>query len=355
MRRINRYIIVFAFIFFVFMLSSCERPIENSDDVWFVFDLNSDKTGYYVKYSNVTGKEPDGKNSMVDVIIPSEYDGLPVVGIYMDAFRDSKIMKSVQLPESMEHISTNAFFGCSNLESIHIPKNLTKGIGGDVFGQCSSLQSITVDSKNDSYCSIDGNLYSKDGSRLIVYAAGKKETSFNIPDGVESICSYAFYHSDNLKSISIPASVTEFSYDGILCCDVIEGVAVDENNSVYRSIEGNLYSKDGKTFLRLCNSTSNLNLIIPEGVTSIERYAAYYYNNIASVTIPGSVTYISPEAFSCSNFAEAYFVNPLGWKATPKGSWFQSTKYFSESELTSPTTAATFLLEYSNSEWRRED
>ena len=81
-------------------------------------------------------------------------------------------------------------------------------IGDDAFYDCDSLTSITVDANNSTYKSIDGNLYSKDGKRLIQYAIGKTDISFATPDSVTSIGDWVFYDCDSLTSVTIGNSVT---------------------------------------------------------------------------------------------------------------------------------------------------
>lgn len=60
---------------------------------------------------------------------------------------------------------------------------------------------IFVDDENPNYQSIDGVLYSKDGKKIIRYAKAKKDTSFDIPDGVTEIGDFAFFGSKNLEII----------------------------------------------------------------------------------------------------------------------------------------------------------
>ena len=68
--------------------------------------------------------------------------------------------------------------------------------------------SIVVDENNTAYQSINGNLYSKDGTVLITYAIGKTDTSFVIPNSVTTIGYAAFSGCSNLTSVTIPDSVT---------------------------------------------------------------------------------------------------------------------------------------------------
>jgi hypothetical protein len=61
-----------------------------------------------------------------------------------------------------------------------------------VFSGCTSLTSITVSGNNTVYQSIDGNLYTKDGTKFMRYASGKTSSSFAIPNSVTMIDFAAF-------------------------------------------------------------------------------------------------------------------------------------------------------------------
>ena len=57
------------------------------------------------------------------------------------------------------------------------------------------------------YQSIDGVLYSVDGTKLVWYPSGRLGSTYTIAEGVTSIGNNAFYASVNLRSIQLPASV----------------------------------------------------------------------------------------------------------------------------------------------------
>ncbi len=65
-----------------------------------------------------------------DVIIPEEYEGLPVTGIGKEAFKGKDIV-SVVIPDCVIEIGDKAFENCSALMTIVMPENI--GIGRDVF------------------------------------------------------------------------------------------------------------------------------------------------------------------------------------------------------------------------------
>ena len=142
-----------------------------------------------------------------------------------------------------------------------------------------------------------------------------------------SIDKEAFRDCYNLTAITIPASVTDIGKSAFYSCDRLASITVDENNEYYTSIDGNLYTKDGKTLIHHpahkdeeaftlpdgvtaigdyafygCNSSYIFrnDITIPEGVTTIGNYA-FAHSKVYSVTIPSSVTKIGEGAFDDSS------------------------------------------------------
>ena len=69
-----------------------------------------------------------------------------------------------------------------------------------------------VNEDNPNYCSIDGVLYSKDKTKLILYPTGKKG-NYMILNGTKTIATGAFQYCINLTSVSIPNSLTKIETD----------------------------------------------------------------------------------------------------------------------------------------------
>ena len=166
--------------------------------------------------------------------------------------RQASNIQTVTIPASITYkgtaysvtsIGNDAFYSCSGLTSVVIGDSITS-IGIGVFKNFSRLTNITVDENNRAYKSIDGNLYSKDGTTLIQYAIGKTVTTFTIPDSVTSIGEYAFYNCDSLTSVVIPDGVTSI----------------------------------GEYAFYNCRSLTSI--IIPDSVTSIDGFAFYYCSNL---------------------------------------------------------------------------
>lgn len=146
------------------------------------------------------------------VDIPSRIDGKDVVGLGPNLFYYHRNVKSVMLPESLLYIDGSAFYKAKSLEKINIPKNM-RSIDGNVFYCCTSLKEITVHPENAYFCSVDGVLFDRKMTTLLVYPEGKVLEQYNIPEGVQSIQVSAFGHKFPCRKLGIPASVQSIYYD----------------------------------------------------------------------------------------------------------------------------------------------
>ena len=101
-------------------------------------------------------------------------------------------------------IGNRAFYFCSNLASVTIPKSVNS-IGAEAFIDCVSLASITVAEENTIYESPDNcNAIIEKSTHTLLW--GCKNTV--IPNTVTSINNDAFRMHTGLTSITIPESVT---------------------------------------------------------------------------------------------------------------------------------------------------
>lgn len=92
-----------------------------------------------VTITGYTGSDPK-------LSIPAEIDGLPVVAIGREAFKDSAL-EEVILPNTLKKIDWFAFYGSTRLARVAIPRSVTK-IEYGVFDGCEKL---TVYCEKDSY------------------------------------------------------------------------------------------------------------------------------------------------------------------------------------------------------------
>ena len=111
-----------------------------------------------------------------------------------------------------------------------------------------------------------------------------------------------FYNCSSLTSITIPDSVISIGKYAFTGCSGLSSIIVDSNNKSYKSIDGNLYSKDGKTLIQYAIGKTAITFTIPDTVTSIAWSAFEYCSSLKSITISDSVTSIGGYAFEyCSN------------------------------------------------------
>ena len=133
--------------------------------------------------------------------------------------------------------------------------------------------------------------------------------SITIPSTIEHISQYVFEGCTGLTSITIPESVTEIGMNTFDGCSNLTNI----------DIKGKLTRIEGAVF---SGCTSLKNITIPETVESIGVYSFYGCSSLESVTILGNVTSISTDAFkNCNNLKNIYFKNstwPSGqpWGAT---------------------------------------
>lgn len=107
-------------------------------------------------------------------------------------------------------IAANAFYSNTKITTVQIPSTVTS-IGEKAFGGCTSLVYISVNNMNNSFCDVDGVLYSKSGDTLIHYPAKKGNEAISISKTVVKICDMAFYHCDSLRKISFSGSMSQWS------------------------------------------------------------------------------------------------------------------------------------------------
>ena len=261
-----------------------------------VYSLDTD-----TKVATVTGYY--SSNEPTDVVIPNtiEYGG----------------------NYSVTTIGAWAFAYCTSLTSIDIPNSVTT-IGELAFASCTSLASISVASDNPNYIGIDGVLFNKDKTMIVVYPASKDGSEYTIPNSVTTIGELAFYHCSLLASIDIPNSVTTigegaFAFCTSLAsidipnsvttigegafsnCTSLASISVASDNPNYIGIDGVLFNKD-KTMIVIYPAGKDGSVYtIPNSVTTIGEYAFASCTSLASVNIPNSVTTIGEYAFASCN------------------------------------------------------
>lgn len=231
------------------------------------------------------------------------------------AFSNCDGLTSIPVAENLVSIGERAFVFCSGLSSITISDSVTD-IASDAFYSCQNLKEIHI-SDLTKWCVIN---FADDYSNPLYYAEalylnGNLITDLIVPDGVTSISPYAFYGCNSFVSVTIPESLISIGKFAFKYCDNLKAVHIsdiakwceidmDPNYSNPLYIAQNLY----------LNGELVTDLVIPEGVTSIDGYAFYGCKSITSVTIPESLIHMGQKSFYfCENLNAVYISDLVNW------------------------------------------
>ena len=185
------------------------------------YQLSSDESYYLVSgIGSFEGKE---------LVVPAEHEGKPVKRIAKGAFAEcdklknviiafnfevveeqafaSSSIESVVIGNGVKAVEKEAFRECNKLISAEISSSVNS-LGSYAFMSCDMLSDIEVSKDNQLFKSVNGSLYSKDGSVLIQYSLGKSEEHFTIPEGVTTIGVAAFADSVKLKKVTLSKEIS---------------------------------------------------------------------------------------------------------------------------------------------------
>ncbi|GHT49600.1 hypothetical protein AGMMS49982_03390 [Bacteroidia bacterium] len=132
--------------------------------------------------------------------------GNSVTAIGNSAFSGCVALKQVTIGNSVTAIGNYVFYDCRGLTSVTIPGSVTS-IDGGAFSGCTGLTAIDVDDANTMYSSVDGVVFNKNKTTLVLYPTGK-QGAYTIPNSATSIGDHAFSACRGLTSVTIPNSVT---------------------------------------------------------------------------------------------------------------------------------------------------
>ena len=270
--------------------------------------------------------------------------GSGVTTIGKDAFNNCTALETLTLGSKVETIGDNAFYKCSSLTSLEIPASVTTigesafvftglttleipvtvtTVGSGAFGSCTALTSATIPNNSG----IASNIFNGCSSltTLTINGTGTIEdtnpakgslsnvlTTLIIGNGITGIGENAFEYMGKLSSLTLGSGVTSIGKNAFGVCPSLAAITVAEGNSKYDSREG-------------CNAiietltdklvTGCKNSVLTDDIKAIGDNAFEGCSDLASITIPTSVTSIGDFAFAdCSNLA---VVNVLRTASVP--------------------------------------
>jgi hypothetical protein len=164
------------------------------------------------------------------------------------------------VPAGVKSIGYGAFCHCKKLVTVTLPDSVEK-MDGNPFIDCESLAEILVAPDNPMFTQIDGVLFNKAKTILLIYPMRKIGGVYAIPAGVKSIGESAFKSCYGPTSIVLPEGL-EFI---------------------------------GDLAFESCQSLTSI--VLPEGLESIGCNAFVYCVRLTSITLPASIMSIGINAF----------------------------------------------------------
>ena len=129
----------------------------------------------------------------------------PIDGIEKSAFENCTSLEDFAIPESVTAIGDTAFANCPRLTHMTLGKRVG-AIGTDAFIGAERLTQIAVSPLNPTYSSLDGVVFNK-GKTLLILCPPGKAGPYEIPGGVTGIGNAAFYGCTHITSVTVPDSV----------------------------------------------------------------------------------------------------------------------------------------------------
>ena len=201
-----------------------------------------------------------------------------VTSVCNNAFCNNISLKSVCIGNNVTRIGEAAFSYCEQLSSIIIP-NSVMHIGDNAFAWCYSLTSINL---SHSLTRIEDGLFRG------CYSL----SSIVIPNSVTEIGEYAFANC-SFTSFTIPNQITHIGRWAFANCSSLNSIIWNATRMV---LEHQTQVPFGGVESQIISFTFG------EEVESIPDWLCMNMENMTSVTIPNSVTYIGPSTFTgCSS------------------------------------------------------
>jgi len=245
------------------------------------------------------------------VAFPSAYphkhfsvpEGTKVIGY--GAFMDSRI-ETIHLPNGLETIETWAFQG-SKIKRFEMPDSVTK-IGELLFRFCTELEHLKLSNSLSelpaqiiSSCSklkvldIPSSVKKVDATNL-VWCNSLEHIVFR--DGLEEIVNGTalIVERGSLKEVNYPKTLRKIPGGLFHNCPEVMEFNIDAENPYFCTIEGAIYTKDGKKLIAVPNAWRE-DFIVHDGTEEIDGFVFNDFFKLKKIVLPESLKIIGHRAF----------------------------------------------------------
>lgn len=255
------------------------------------------------KLENIFVDQENESYSSEEGVLFRNLDGGKALSLYPPA----KSSQTYVIPDGVTRIDGDAFIGCENLISVQIPESVTDictdAADGDsvtgCFVNCNNIERFSVAENNETFYSEDGILYKHmddDQNEIFRYPSGKAEKAYVIPEDVIRIGDYAFAWCTNLASITIPDGVQSILDGAFYNCNGLLDIMIPESVTLISAgyLDGGYWSGGGGTF---ANCTNLKSVVLPSAAPYIGSEMFYGCSSLTSINIPKNVKIILSFAF----------------------------------------------------------
>lgn len=211
----------------------------------------------------ITGCSRTDKN----LVIPSEIEGYPVVGITgLDNNYESLNAEELTIPDSVTMISSEIFGYLKDLKVLNLGKGIKTLENWWFMDWTYELEAINISDDNPNLTSIDGIVYNEDITELVAFPPAKTGT------------------------YTVPATITNldvlFDYLGMY------NISLDLTNKPagFIKVDGVVYNTD-MTKVYICDKDKTGSYVMPDSVTEISR-EAFANTLLTDVIVSKNVTEI---------------------------------------------------------------
>lgn len=252
------------------------------------------------------------------IIVHGELFGRWVSMDMLDEWQYPTQAKTLEFAEGATDAPMMLLREWTGLERIAIPRSMTS-IPLNTMLPVPSLLYYQVHPNNEALKTVDGVLFSKDGTQLLAYPEAKGDhydvpagttvvdwtafmnnntiRSITLPEGFVDMSERMFDMNDSLERIEIPSTVSRISAQAFPYGTSLREIVISPDNPWYAVKAGGVYSLADNTLVYYASGYSS-SLDIAPGTAAIADNAVRYGAQIESVSIPRGMTELAPGTFA---------------------------------------------------------
>lgn len=263
-----------------------------------------------------------GEATATKIVVPSEYDGYPVLGVESGAFKGNRTITRARLPGSIKTVGQAAFEDCGALAAVIFSEGLEK-IEADAFKNCKKLAGLDFP---DSVAEIGaGSFEGCEAVKNISFGKGVLslgENAFNLGGrtavniGDVALWCRSQFNGENSQPFAFAEKLTV--QDNLIKTLVIPEGVERISDGAFRNLHAaeNLVLADsleiiGESAFENCDMLAGVTF--PDGTVSAGKRAFYGCGSLKTAVLGDKTEFLGEKCFSgCGNLTEITFGSAFG-------------------------------------------